>query len=425
MAQYFEVTFLPPPGAVIGNALCEVYIGGTDTLATIYQDIGLTTEQDNPSVLNNGSFSCYFTVGEITAGEMIAGNRYTIQSIGSTDFTIYGAPSNTVGLTFTATINGLGPSSGSGLCAFEYDLRVAGGNISRMEFVQNIWTLPSNIWQLDTNLWQDEPDAWGAVNPVPTGVKTTNNIGQLYTGNDLIKAAMRLIQVTAVDVDLTAQELKDGLESLNRMLDSWSLDELMLYQVIREPFQLVSGQNPYSIGLGGDFNTTRPTKIVGAYLTLNNGSIPVDYPMDVIQYDDYNAIRLKTLSTNFPNYIYYQPSFPIGEIYIYPVFTPNDPATIGPAYITLTSWKPLPIIVDPTATLEFPPGYWEAIVFNLAVRLAEEYQFSIREATIALAANALKRLKRMNQRTNTLNTDVALMNTSQLRYNIYADGYGR
>ena len=26
MAQYFEVTFLPPPGAVIGNALCEVVI---------------------------------------------------------------------------------------------------------------------------------------------------------------------------------------------------------------------------------------------------------------------------------------------------------------------------------------------------------------------------------------------------------------
>jgi len=25
----------------------------------------------------------------------------------------------------------------------------------------------------------------------------------------------------------------------------------------------------------------------------------------------------------------------------------------------------------------------------------------------------------------TLQTDVALMNTSQLRYNIYADGYGR
>jgi len=37
----------------------------------------------------------------------------------------------------------------------------------------------------------------------------------------------------------------------------------------------------------------------------------------------------------------------------------------------------------------------------------------------------LIRLKRMNQRTNTLQTDVALMNTSQMRYNIFSDGYGR
>ena len=64
-------------------------------------------------------------------------------------------------------------------------------------------------------------------------------------------------------------------------------------------------------------------------------------------------------------------------------------------------------------------------MFNLAVRMAEEYQFNIRETTVQLAVNALKRIKRLNQRTDTLQTDVALMNTSQLRYNIYSDGYGR
>ena len=83
------------------------------------------------------------------------------------------------------------------------------------------------------------------------------------------------------------------------------------------------------------------------------------------------------------------------------------------------------MIVDPTAYMKYPPGYWEAIVFNLAVRIAEEYQFDIRPTTVQLAVNALKRVKRMNQRTDTLQTDVALMNTSQLRYNIYSDGFGR
>jgi hypothetical protein len=203
------------------------------------------------------------------------------------------------------------------------------------------------------------------------------------------------------------------------MLDQWGVEELMLYQVIRETFPLTASQNPYTIGYGGDWNTVRPTKIVDAYLTIQTGALPVDYPMQIIGYDDYNAIRLKTLSTNFPSYLYYEPSFPLASCYIYPI------CAVGNETITLTSWKPLCLINDPTCYLELPPGYWEAIVFNLAIRIAEEYQFDIRTTTVALAQNALRIIKRMNQRTATLQTDTALMNTSQMRYNIYSDGYGR
>lgn len=322
-----------------------------------------------------------------------------------TPIAIYSNSALTSSLTNPYTISNGAISFWAASSATQCDVTLSGGNLSGVVVIQNIWSITETTYDVV--------------------VKNVANVGQLYTANDLIRAAMRLIQVSAVDTDLTAAELKDGIESLNRMIDAWSLEELMLYQVIREQFALVSGANPYSIGLGGDFDTTRPIKIVDAYLTLNNGSIPVDYPMQVLGYDDYNAIRLKTLSTNFPNYIYYQPSFPIGEVYIYPIFSPNDPATQGPAYITLTSWKPFDMVVDPTAYISLPPGYWEAIVFNLAVRIAEEYQFDMRPTTVQIAQAALKKIKRINQRTMTLQTDVALMNTSQLRYNIYSDGFGR
>jgi hypothetical protein len=373
MSAYFTLTLVPPVGAYIGDtAYGQFLYAGTSTVVPIYSDSACTTLIDQPINISTGFVECYFVDGSI-----------------------------------------------------QYDFLIAGGNLVRSHTITNIWSLPGPIWELAENLWEDNSSLWNAVNPVPVSTKTAQNVGQMYTANDIIRASMRLIQVSAVDTDLTAQELQDGLESLNRMLDSWSADELTLYQVIREQFPLVSGQNPYSMGYGGNFNTSRPMKIVDAYLILNNGSIPVSYPMQVLGYDDYNAVRLKTLSTNFPNYIYYQPSFPLAEVYIYPIFAPNDPSTQGPAYINLTSWKPFDMILDPTSYMSFPPGYWEAIVFNLAVRIAEEYQFSIRETTVQLAASALKRVKRLNQRTVTLQTDVALMNTSQLRYNIYSDGYGR
>ena len=372
MSRQFTVTLVPPLGGVLGDCVYEVFYAGTTTTVAVYSDAACTSQIALPGPVIDNQITFY-------------------------------------------VVNG----------AVEYDLLLGGGNLVRTPRLDNIWTLPGPIWELSSIYWENNPAIWDAINPQPVAVKQVQNVGQMYTANDLIRAAMRLIQVSAVDTDLTASELQDGLESLNRMLDSWSADELTLYQVIREQFPLVSGQNPYTMGYGGDFNTSRPMKIVDAYLILNNGSIPVSYPMQVLGYDDYNAVRLKTLSTNFPNYIYYQPSFPIAEVYIYPIFAPNDPATQGPAYINLTSWKPFDMVTDPTAYMEYPPGYWEAIVFNLAVRIAEEYQFDMRPTTVQLAVSALKRIKRLNQRTVTLQTDVSLMNTSQLRYNIYSDGFGR
>lgn len=369
-AQLFELTLIPPAGAYLGDVGVVVFIGGTQTPAVVYSDSNLSTVQEQPIKVVNGYFQFY------------ADNWR------------------------------------------EYDIVIDGGNLAKPQKIVDIWTLSvywgenQAVWNLDEALWGEPTD----VRNVP--VATTNNIGQMYTGYDLIRAAMRLIQVSAVDVDLTANELQDGLESLNRMLDSWSLDELMIYEVKRETFPLIVNENPYTIGVGATWNTSRPTKIVQAYLTLTNGPLPVDYPMQVINFDDYNDIRLKTLSTNFPAYLYYQPSFPIAECYIYPLYAANGPYT-SPGTITLTSWKPFSMIVDPSHPISLPPGYWEAIVFNLAIRIAEEYQFDIRPTTVALGTSALMRLKRMNQRTFTLQTDPALMNTSQMRYNIYADGYGR
>lgn len=47
----------------------------------------------------------------ITAGSFVVGERYTIATIGTTDFTLIGAASNTVGLVFTAT--GVGSGTGT------------------------------------------------------------------------------------------------------------------------------------------------------------------------------------------------------------------------------------------------------------------------------------------------------------------------
>ena len=46
-----------------------------------------------------------------SAGKFVIGTKYVIANIGTTDFTLIGATSNTVGLSFTATGSGSGTGS--------------------------------------------------------------------------------------------------------------------------------------------------------------------------------------------------------------------------------------------------------------------------------------------------------------------------
>ena len=265
--KYFTIDLVPSVGGTLGDMIVNVFYKNTSTNAPIFSDQQLTTQIANPYVLKD-SHTIAFWAADGTA---------------------------------------------------DYDIRITGENLTGPVAIQDIWSLPGPIWADKSTFWQNESAVWAWVNPYNVNVKKIQNVGQLYTANDLIRAAMRLIQVSSVDTVLTAAELQDGLESLNRMIDSWSLDSLMLYEVVREQFALTSGENPYTIGYGATWDTSRPLKIIDAYLVLNNGSIPVSYPMMVMNYDDYNAVRLKTLSTNFPAYLYYQPSFPIAEVFIYPI----------------------------------------------------------------------------------------------------------
>jgi hypothetical protein len=54
------------------------------------------------------------TFGVYTAGSLVAGETYTIVSLGNTDFTLIGAPINDVGVTFIATGAGAGTGTASG-----------------------------------------------------------------------------------------------------------------------------------------------------------------------------------------------------------------------------------------------------------------------------------------------------------------------
>lgn len=229
--------------------------------------------------------------------------------------------------------------------------------------------------------------------------------------SDLIKASTRLLGNLGNDITLTVRESKYPLEALNLLLDSWSTESLILNQVTQELFGLTVGKDPHTWGLTGDFNSDRPIRVLAAKIRIPGG---VDMDVPIFGWDDYAAIRLKSLSNTIPQYVYIDNAYPLANVYIYPI-----PSA---AYQMLFfSEKPLTEAAALTTTLSFPPGYLRAIKYALAVEIAHEYHIDVGSDIKAIATNSIANIKRANRKLTTSQIDPAILSPRGTRYNIYRD----
>jgi len=205
-----------------------------------------------------------------------------------------------------------------------------------------------------------------------------------------------------------SDEANDGLVSLNTMLDSWSNESLALYATLQENFALVASTNSYTIGSGGVFNTTRPVKITNAFIRDSNN---IDIPVKVLRSrDSYDLITLKTSSSTYPQYLYYDTAFPLGTIYLWP--TPSAVTTLY-----LDSYKQLQQFAALTTALAMPPGYERAIVYNLAMEIASEYGVTPSPIVMSIAVESKAILKRINQKDMIARVDPAMFSRTPFNIN--------
>lgn len=231
------------------------------------------------------------------------------------------------------------------------------------------------------------------------------------TAAELIKGAVRLVGTLGNDITLTVRESLYPLEALNLLLESWSLESLFVNKVEKELFTLQAGRDPHTWGVGGDFDSARPTRLLSAKIRIPGG---VDMDVPALGYDDYAAIRLKSLQNSIPQYIYLDGDYPLANLYIYPVPTA--------AYEMLFfSEKPLAEAATLNTELSFPPGYLRALKYSLALEIAQEYHVESAARIQINAQQAIAAIKRGNKRITTLEVDPALLSPRGTRYNIYRD----
>jgi hypothetical protein len=167
------------------------------------------------------------------------------------------------------------------------------------------------------------------------------------TANDLITRAFRRGRVIGKDEVTAPDEAADALSELNDMLDTWWIDKLAVFHINVEQFALIAGQQAYTMGTGGNFNTTRPVKVVpGSKYTLSS----VDRQLTVLtDRKSWDEIPYKALQAP-PQALFVDEGYPLATLYFYP--TPDQ---AYPVYIN--SWARLQNIAALTTTIALPPGY--------------------------------------------------------------------
>jgi len=189
------------------------------------------------------------------------------------------------------------------------------------------------------------------------------------TGSGIVDAAY--IKV-GIDAPTTAQ-YTSGLVGLNNLVSQWG-GESLIYCVTSESFTVSTGDEEYTIGSGGDWDTIRPLRVESCFLRDADN---YDYPVVVMDSKSYNSIRNKTFDIR-PVKLYFLPEYPLAKI----IFDAAADADYT-AYFEFI--KSIPELATIGTTITMPDEYKEALVYNMAISLGEDFDRVIGKTVIANA----------------------------------------
>jgi hypothetical protein len=206
--------------------------------------------------------------------------------------------------------------------------------------------------------------------------------------------------------NLYGDDVAKFFNNLNMMVDSWGAERQLCWTVQAFSYPLIVGTRSYLIGptAPAPFNQPRPVTIQSWGVIIPGGSPPLELSSKrVLTADEYNSIALKDLPNAFPLEIYYDYGTPNGTISVYPVTSSGG--NILKLYIPMamsffTALTDV-IFTGPTATPtlaipNFPPGYWQLLVHNLAVYSAADFGRAVPSEVAGIAARTMQKLKSRN-----------------------------
>lgn len=225
--------------------------------------------------------------------------------------------------------------------------------------------------------------------------------------SELLYHAMRLAGITLDPGTIPSpDQFNDALMAFNRMMGGWNTLRDNIFNLSIDEWTLTPNIQVYLLGPGaaatpttGAFNGPRPRRIERAKLLLQTTPETIYKELNLLSDDEWADKSIHQVTT-IPNDLYNDGNSPLCSLYFYPL--PDS------AYkINLYTWQALAKAALTTTLLDFPDGYEDAIVNNLAVRVAPMFRKQAPPEVRLQAQLSLAAIQSLNTPTPRLKTDPA------------------
>lgn len=213
----------------------------------------------------------------------------------------------------------------------------------------------------------------------------------IQAGSGLIYPALRKAGVTLAPGRLpSGPQMDDALEELKRLISSLGIDPLFVYHQESAIYPLQSGKGSYTIGRDStgaaiaDFDKPRPSNITEAAVVIDG----VRYGLAIATPQMWAGLDLVS-QPGFPEMLYNDGASPLSTLALWPApYVSMD--------LELYVWHQAAALVSVNDAVQMPPGYEDAVVLNLAVRLAPQFQRPLDPGLRADARESLMRVLSLN-----------------------------
>lgn len=200
------------------------------------------------------------------------------------------------------------------------------------------------------------------------------------TPNRIIRTAMVNAGKLQPGDDPSSQDFADNFDRLNDMLNIWQVDGLRLWLQFDQPITPVANKQTYTLGLGGDVNISKPTRVSNGGYYLESGGTS-QRPLIPLSWQEWT--NLSNRSTTGPVTQYFvdkQPSFLNISFWL----IPDVQAATGTIHLIIQQQQPTPTLL--TDNMVLPQEWFMAAHWGLADEISTGQPQSIMDRCQSRAA---------------------------------------